>query len=85
MEPTIKTQLDTNQINGKRICYTSLDGSILNVEAMLESWPKPDGTMSVTVVAPYDMSQLNTVPQKVTQYGVLTQEEFDSYIQQPGN
>ena len=80
MKHLIKTQLEASRINGRRIRYTSPDSSILDVDAMLEAWPKPDGTMSVSVVAPYAMRLLGSRPQRVTEYGFLTQEELDLYM-----
>ena len=80
MEPKIETQLNVSQIDGKRIRYSSADGSFVDVDAMLETYEKPDGTMSVIVVSPYDIHALGSRPLQVTEYGSLTQEEFDRYM-----
>ena len=52
---------------------------LIAVDAMLEAWPRETGIV-VTAVAPYDLHLLGARPLRVTEYGALTQEEFDLHF-----
>jgi hypothetical protein len=74
-EPRIKTSIPHQLINGHRLRYTSPDGSVRDVDAMLLVWPKEDGLIAVEVSEPARPNE-GTIHQ-YEQYGHLTQEEFE--------
>jgi len=79
MEPTIKTHINHSRIAHRIIKLNRPDDGLHDVTAMLEVWPGEDGIV-VTTVAPYDVRTLSDRPRQVTEYGALTQQEFDHYF-----
>ncbi len=78
-EPIIQTSIAESRINGHIIKLNRPNEGLIAVDAMLEVWPRESGIV-VMPVAPYDIHSLGSRPLRVTEYGALTQEEFDHYF-----
>ena len=79
MEPIIKTHIAHSRINERIITLNRPKDGIHDVPVMLEVWPC-EGGIVVTASAPYDVSTLSARARQVTEYGELTQDEFDHYF-----
>lgn len=79
MEPIIQTSIPVSRINGRIVKLNRPTDGLITVDAMLETWPREGGIL-VTAVAPYDVHSLSERPLNVTEYGALTQEEFDHHF-----
>jgi len=84
MKTLIKTEIPYGNIDGRLIVLNRHCDGVYDAPAMLEVWPQKDGII-VTAVKPYDTVALTLSgrPHEVTEYGDLTQEEFDRYFQRP--
>jgi hypothetical protein len=75
----IKTHIPHSQIDRRVVTLNRPADGLHNVPAMLEVWPREDGIV-VSTVQPYDPQTLSSRPRQVTEYGDLTQEEFDQFF-----
>lgn len=68
-----------SRIDGHIIKLNRPNEGLVAVDAMLEVWRR-EGGIVVTAVAPYDVYSLSADPMRVTEYGALTQGEFNHYF-----